>query len=220
MSRQMGWKEDAPPVRIQVHGTRWWTIQVQAVQVPAWQFTRTHLAKFRVGPGRIVHPACLLSLGVPACRTGSSMGMNLSTVQHAFRVFRGAVCDNAIAGAVLSGEIETDGAVFGGHRSGKFGRGAEGRVVAFGTYQRNGHVMTFPVPDRERKTLMEPIEKHAKRGPLYYADDHTAYATLDTGGAHRTVSHGMDECVRLLVRSGVSNLFGSCLQSDTRAWST
>ena len=86
--------------------------------------------------------------------------------------------------------------MFGGHRSGKRGWGAEGKVIVFGIYQRNGHVMTFPVPDRKRKTLMDLIDKHTKKDSLYYTDDHTAYATLNTRGMHKTVSHGRDEYVR------------------------
>ena len=37
----------------------------------------------------------------------------------------------------MSGEIEIDEALFGGHRKGKRGWGAEGKSLVFGIYQRN-----------------------------------------------------------------------------------
>lgn len=45
----------------------------------------------------------------------------------------------------LAGEIEIDEALFGGHRKGKHGWGAEGKTLVFEIYQRNGNVITFPV---------------------------------------------------------------------------
>ena len=58
----------------------------------------------------------------------------------------------------LSGELEIDEALFGGHRKGKRGWGSEGKNLVFGIYQRNGKVITFPVSDREHDTLI-PFDK-------------------------------------------------------------
>lgn len=143
------------------------------------EFTATHLAKIRVAPNTISHLIYLFSLGVPAYRTRFNIGINLSTVQHAFRVFREAIYDSSLADLQLSGKIELDEALFGGHRKGKRGWGAEGKTLVFGIYKRNGHVMTFPVPDRKYDTLMKLIKKHARKGSLYYTDDYTAYASLE-----------------------------------------
>ena len=40
----------------------------------------------------------------------------------------------------LSGELEIDEALFGGHRKGKRGWGLEGKSLVFGIYQKNGKV--------------------------------------------------------------------------------
>jgi len=42
------------------------------------------------------------------------------------------------SGEFLSGEIEVDESCFGGHRKGKRGRGAGGKVSAFGLLKRGG----------------------------------------------------------------------------------
>ncbi|MGI0063031.1 MAG: IS1595 family transposase [Nitrosotalea sp.] len=159
-------------------------------------FTGTYMSKLRIAPNTVSHLLYLFSLGVPAYRTRFSVGINLSTVQHAFRVFRESIYDSSIADLRLSGKLEIDEASFGGHRKGKRGWGAEGKTLVFGIYKRNGQVMTFPVPDRKYDTLMSLVKKHTKKGSLYYTDDYTAYASLNMRGKHKVVAHGMDEYVR------------------------
>ena len=41
----------------------------------------------------------------------------------------------------MSGELEIDEALFGGHRKGKRGWGSEGKSLLFGIYQRNGKII-------------------------------------------------------------------------------
>ena len=85
----------------------------------------------------------------------------------------------------LSGKLELDEAMFGGHHKGKREWGAEGKTLVFGIYKRNGHVITFLVPDRKYDTLMELIKKHTRKGSLHYTDDYTAYASLIMRGKHK-----------------------------------
>jgi len=159
-------------------------------------FTGTYLAKIRIPLNTIVHLLYLFSLGVPAYRTRFNIGVNLSTVQHTFRVFRESIYDSSIADMRLSGKIELDEVMFGCHHKGKRGCDAEGKTLVFGIYKRNGQVMTFPVPDRKYDTLMELIKKHTRKGLLYYTDDYTAYASLVMRGKHKVVFRGRDEYVR------------------------
>ena len=159
-------------------------------------FTGTYLAKIRIPLDTIAHLLYLFSLGVPAYRIRFYTGVSLKTIEHAFRVFRESIYDSSMINLRLSGKIELDEAMFGGHRKGKRGWGAEGKTLVFGIYKRNGQVMTFPVPDRKYDTLMELIKKHTRKGSLYYTDDYTAYASLEMRGKHKVVSHGMDEYVR------------------------
>ncbi|MFN3654129.1 MAG: transposase [Candidatus Nitrosotenuis sp.] len=136
----------------------------------------------RIAPNITVHLLYLFALGVPAYRIRWYFPISLRTIEHTFRVFREAIYDSSLEEMKelkLSGRLEMDEALFGGHRKGgKRGWGAEGKSLVFGIYQRNGRVITFPVPDRKHETLMPLIEQHARKGSLYYTDDHTAYASL------------------------------------------
>jgi transposase len=96
----------------------------------------------------------------------------------------------------LSGELEIDEALFGGHRKGKCGWGSEDKGLVFGIYQRNGKVITIPVSDRKHDTLIPLIKQHTKKGSLYYIDDHIAYAALNLIGKHQIILHGKKEYVR------------------------
>jgi transposase len=163
------------------------------------EFTGTYLGKLRIAPNTIAHLLYLFALGVPAYRTRFYVPVNLGTVEHAFRVVREAIYDSSLdelKELKLSGKLEMDEALFGGHRHGKRGWGAEGKHMVFGIYRRNGRVVTFPVHDTKYDTLMPLIEKHTKKGSLYYTDDHTAYASLKLRGKHQVIAHGMEEYVR------------------------
>jgi transposase len=107
----------------------------------------------------------------------------LATIERTFRIFRQSIYNESLQKLKelkkLYGEIEIDEALFGGHRKGKRGWGAEGKSLVFGIYQRNGKVILFPVSDRKQDTLIPLIKLHTKKGSLYYTDDHTAYASLD-----------------------------------------
>ena len=52
--------------------------------------------------------------------------------------------------------------MFGGRRKGKRDWGAEGKIIAFGIYKRNGKVKVkvkvFSVPNRKKNTLLELVE--------------------------------------------------------------
>ena len=70
---------------------------------------------------------------------------------------------------------------------GKRGWGAAGKHLVFGLYQRNGKVLTFPIPDRSRNTLTPLVTSHTKAGSLYYTDDWHAYTWLSVKGDHVVV---------------------------------
>ena len=124
--------------------------------------------------------------------------INLATIERTFRIFRQAIYDTSLHELnvlKLSGMIEVDEALFGGHRRGKRGWGSEGKSLVFGIYQRNGKVITFPISEKH-DTLIPLIKQHTKKGFLYYTDDYTAYAALNLMGKHHIIAHGGDEYVR------------------------
>ncbi|MEM3119182.1 MAG: IS1595 family transposase [Nitrososphaerales archaeon] len=136
---------------------------------------------------------------MPAYRIRFYVPISLATIEHAYRVFREAIYDSSLdelKELKLSGKLEMDEALFGGHRKGKRGWGAEGKHTVSGIYQRNGKVVTFPVHDRKYDILVLLIEKHTSKGLLYYTDDHAAYASLKLRGTHKVIAHGMEEYVR------------------------
>lgn len=147
------------------------------------EFTRTYLGEFYFSLDTLTHLLYLYALGVPAYRIRFFyIPLSLATIERSFRIFRQqSIYDESLQKVKeelkkLSGEIEIDEALFGGHRKGsKRGWGAEGKSLVFGIYQRNGKVITFPVSDRKHDTLIPLIKLHTKKGSLYYTDDHTAY---------------------------------------------
>ena len=63
----------------------------------------------------------------------------------------------------LSGEVELDEAYFGGHRKGKRGRGAAGKVPVFGILERNGQVKVEVVKNVKAETLITETIKKVRR---------------------------------------------------------
>lgn len=60
---------------------------------------------------------------------------------------------------IARGEVEVDESYFGGVRKGKRGRGALGKIPAFGLLKRGGKVYVMPIPDAKATTLMPIIRK-------------------------------------------------------------
>jgi len=162
--------------------------------------TGTYLGEINFSLNILVHLIYLFALGVPAYRIRFYLSISLATIERTFRIFRQSIYNESLQKLKelkkLYGEIEIDEALFGGHRKGKRGWGAEGKSLVFGIYQRNGKVILFPVSDRKQDTLIPLIKLHTKKGSLYYTDDHTAYASLDLIGKHQIVAHRMEEYVR------------------------
>jgi transposase len=143
-----------------------------------WQKTRTS----PFWKGRLIEFFCL---GVPAYRLRFQVPLNLKTIQRWFQIFREVIYENQIRiFTELSGEIEMDESMFGGHRPGKRGWGATGKHLVFGIFQRNGKVLTFPITSRGKKELVPLMINHTKPGSLYYTDDWHAYTFLPIRGNH------------------------------------
>lgn len=159
--------------------------------------TKTYWTKTRISPywkGRLLEYFCL---GVPAYRLRFRIPVHLHTTERFYRLIRFAIYHNsAKTFTQLAGELEMDEAYFGGKRKRKrlhikglsdIWSGFKGNKIkqaVFGIYQRNGKVLTFPVPDRKAQTLRPLIDKYVKKGGVYYTDDNTAYATLSAKGRH------------------------------------
>lgn len=85
---------------------------------------------------------------------------------------------------MLGGEIELDESYFGGHRKGKRGRGAAGKVVVFGILKRGDRVFTKVVADTKTETLMPIIRQKIMPDSVVYTDCYRSYNALDVSGFH------------------------------------
>jgi transposase len=94
------------------------------------------------------------------------------------------------AAEFLSGEIEVDESYFGGHRKGKRGRGAAGKVPVFGLLKRGGKVYTKIIPDAKSSTLMPIIQNKVKPDSIVYTDCWRGYNVLDVSEfKHYRINH-------------------------------
>jgi transposase-like protein len=127
--------------------------------------------------------------GVAAKELQRQLGVTYKTawrMAHEIRKHMAAVDGNPS----LSGEVEIDETMIGGHRPGKRGRGAAGKTVVLGMLQRNGDVMTKVVPNVRRRTLHPIIEANVTKGSTVHTDELASYVGLAAKGyGHRRVRH-------------------------------
>lgn len=134
---------------------------------------RTHIywGKSKISPywkGRILEFFCL---GVPAYGLRLRVPVHLHTIERFYHLIRHAIYQDALQELKpLEGKIEMDETMFGGRKPGACGWGAGGKVIVFGMYQRNGKVLIFPIPDRDKPTLLPLVFQHSEPGSLYYTD--------------------------------------------------
>ena len=88
------------------------------------------------------------------------------------------------------GKIELDESYFGGHRKGKRGRGAAGKVAVFGILKRGGHVYTQIIHDAKTETLLPIIRQKIMPDSVVYTDYFRSYNVLDVSEfKHYRINH-------------------------------
>ena len=124
-------------------------------------------------------------------RTAASLvGVNKSTAAFYFHRLREIIALESEDGSPLFGEIEVDESYFGGHRKGKRGRGAGGKIPVFGLLKRGGKVYARVIPDAKGKTLKAIIEKKVVPDSIVYSDTFSAYNVLDVSSfKHFRINH-------------------------------
>ena len=91
---------------------------------------------------------------------------------------------------VFDGSVELDGSYFGGHRKGKRGRGAAGKVAVFGILKRGGKVYTVVVENAKRETLLPVIKNKIMPDSIVYTDCLGSYDVSDVSGfTHQRINH-------------------------------
>ncbi len=84
----------------------------------------------------------------------------------------------------LEGHIEVDESCFGGHRKGKRGRGAGGKISVFGLLKRRGEVQVILPKRCDSKHLLGAILENVELGSIVYSDGWKAYNKLSLNGFH------------------------------------
>ena len=94
---------------------------------------------------------------------------------------------------VFEGSIELDESCFGGRRKGRRGRGAAGKVVAFGILKRNGQVYTVVVDNAKSETLLPVIKKKIIPDSIVYTDSLSSYDKPGVSGfIHHRINHSKE----------------------------
>jgi transposase-like protein len=126
-------------------------------------------------------------------------GLNRNTVNRYLKEIRHKIALYCNGQSSLTGEVEVDESYFGAHRvKGKRGRGAYGKTIVFGIFERNGKVYTEIVPDCSKATLQKVIRGRVDPESVIHSDSWRDYNGLVDLGyqKHFRVRHGDDEFVR------------------------
>lgn len=108
--------------------------------------------------------------GVTARTAADLLGINRKTAAYFYHRLRQIVAQEMDQASPLAGQIEVDESYFGGHRKGKHGRGAAGKVPVFGLLKRGGKVYTVMIPNAQRATLMTIIREKIVPDSVVYTD--------------------------------------------------
>ena len=128
--------------------------------------------------------------GSTARTAAALVGVHRNTAAYYFHRLRQLINWSIEDESPLFGEIEVDESYFGGHRKGKRGRGAAGKVPVFGILKRGGRVYTKVIPDTRSATLMRIMEDKIVPDSIVYTDSYHSYNVLDVSDFHHVrVNH-------------------------------
>jgi len=122
--------------------------------------------------------------GVTARTAAELLGVHRNTAAYFYHRLRQIIAQQLEKDSPLEGRIEVDESYFGGHRKGKHGRGAAGKVVVFGLLKRGGKVYTAMIPDAKRTTLLPIIRQKIVPDSVVYTDSYNVYDVLDVSEFH------------------------------------
>ena len=141
----------------------------------------------------------LFSLDLDAVQISELSHLNRNTVNRYLKAIRTRIAEFCEVESPFNGEVEIDESYFGAKRvKGKRGRGASGKTIVFGIFQRNGKVYTEIVPDARRKTLQDIIRGRVDLETVIHSDGWRGYIGLVDLGykKHFRVHHGKNEFIR------------------------
>ena len=150
----------------------------------------------------------LFVAGVTARTAAQLVGVNKNTAAYYFHRLRLLIFHSSPHFEILDGEVEADESYFGGHRKGKRGRGAAGKVAVFGLLKRNGKVYTVAVPNTQTATLLPIIREQVKPDSIVYTDCYKSYDVLDVSEfSHLRINHSTHFAERQNHINGIENFW-------------
>ena len=128
--------------------------------------------------------------GATARTAGELVGVNKTTAAYYFYRLRELIYRAVADATPFAGEIEVDESYFGGHRKGKRGRGAAGKVPVFGLLKRGGKVYAVVIADAKATTLLPILKQRIVPDSIVYSDALPSYNALDVSGfRHLRINH-------------------------------
>ena len=132
----------------------------------------------------------LFVAGTTARTAAQLVSVNKTTASYYFQRLRQLIYEHSEHLELLEGEVEADESYFGGHRKGKRGRGALGKVPVFGLLKRHGKVFTIVIPNAKADTLLPIIRQQVKPDSIVYTDTFRSYNALDVSEfKHYRINH-------------------------------
>ena len=136
------------------------------------------------------------SVDLEATQISKLVHISRPTVNKYINAIRKRIADYSEKMSPFSGIVEIDESYFGGRRiKGKRGRGARGKTIVFGIFERGGQVYTEIIPDCKMDTIRKIIRGKVKIDTIINTDSWRGYNGLvDVGySKHFRVKHGENE---------------------------
>ncbi len=173
----------------------------------------------RISEGKVRELVRYFAADLTALQAATLSGLNRNTVNRFYRGLRERILVACEAQRPLFGIVEVDESFFGARRvKGRRGRGAYGKTVVFGIFERQGQVYTEIVPDCSRPTLQGIIRGRVDPSTVINSDGWGGYNGLvDLGYGHFRVEHSVP--IRLSPTSTICRVRRGCLgRRATRGW--
>ena len=128
--------------------------------------------------------------GTTARTAAELVRVNKTSAAYYYHRLRGLIYQAVADAAPFAGEIEVDESYFGGHRKGKRGRGAAGKIPVFGLLKRGGKVYAVVIANARATTLLPILKERVVPDSIVYSDSLPSYNALDVSGfRHLRINH-------------------------------
>lgn len=146
--------------------------------------------------------------GTPARTAAELLAVNRNTARVFYHRLRTIIAHQLEEISPVAGEIEVDESYFGGHRKGKRGRGAAGKVPVFGLLKRGGKVYTKIIPNVRQATLLPIIHQMVIPDSIVYTDSLPSYKALDVSDfRHFRINHSQHLAHATNHMNGIENFW-------------